>query len=95
MLSEANLSLDQCGVALKTSVVILRRRLAAEGTSYRQIRRRAIITKAKTYLARGDPADDVAVHLGYSDARSLRRALKLAGGGCIEDLRQSEEKMNH
>lgn len=59
----------------------LRRRLGKLDTSYRAIADEARYAKAKELLARGDSTvAEVAQVLGYSDARSFRRAFKRWSG---------------
>ena len=86
-LQNANLPIEECSAELFLSVAELRRILKSEGTNFRELRRTAIISRASDYLASGLPTEDVAAVLGYSDGRSFRRALKLAGGESIKRLR--------
>jgi len=67
----------------------LRQGLFAEGGSYRRLRRAALLDRVRPHLLADANTDDIALSLGYSDARSLRRAIKLAGGLSLSDLRQA------
>ena len=60
---------------LSLSVASLRRRLADEATSFRLIENEVRSTLAAEAMRSGRPLDDVAEELGYSDSRSLRRAV--------------------
>lgn len=65
----------------------LRRGLWVEGQTFRSLRRAALVQRAAPHLRAGVNADDLAQTLGYSDARSFRRALKLATGLTLSELR--------
>ena len=69
---------DQAVVArrLACSVATLRRRLAAEGTSFRGLRCQVLNERAKLRLSGRSPIGDVAQDLGFSDCRSFTRAFK-------------------
>ena len=73
-----SLSMSQCEVSSK---------LLVEGRTFRQLRRVALIDRALPHLRAGVTAEDLAAALGYSDARSLRRALMQASGLTINELR--------
>lgn len=88
VLKRDDLPIADCSAELALSVPDLRRSLADEGTSFRQIRRAALVERARPHLVGGGSVDDLAAALGYSDARSFRRALKLATGLGIGDLRR-------
>lgn len=88
VLMREDISIADCSAELAFSLLDLRRDLASEGTSFRQIRRTALIERARPRLAEGGSIDDLAASLGYSDARSFRRALKLATGLGISELRR-------
>lgn len=90
LLLERNLSLDQCAKELRMSVTEMKRLLAAEGSTFRFIRRNALVRRVRPYLQSGMAIEDLAELLGYSEGRSVRRAIKLAGGGTIENLRLSD-----
>ncbi|WP_174278281.1 AraC family transcriptional regulator [Sphingomonas bacterium] len=91
VLRRADLSIADCSVRLGTNLVDLRRDLASEGTSFRQVRQTALIERARPHLLAGCSVDDLAAALGYSDARSFRRALKLATGLSISDMRRDAQ----
>jgi AraC-like DNA-binding protein len=84
-----DLSFGACCSQLAVGEREVRRILATEGNSFRVLRRAAILERARPYLVADVSADDAAIALGYSDARSLRRALKLAGGLSLSDMRRT------
>ena len=88
VLKREDLSIAECSNELALGLPEMRRRLADEGTTFRQVRRAALIERARPHFVDGSSADDLAAALGYSDARSFRRALKLATGLGIADLRR-------
>lgn len=59
---------------LGLSVATLRRRLAQQGITFRDISRDVRADRLKQMPASGMPLDDIAGDLGLSDRRSLRRA---------------------
>ncbi len=65
---------------LGMSVATLRRRLADEGSRFRDLRAAALDAQAKTMLRAGDRVDEIAEALGFSDSRSFSRAFKAANG---------------
>lgn len=87
LLLERHLSLCDCADILGVTDGELKRQLATERSSFRRVRRSALIRRARPLLQSGFALDDLAECFGYSDARSMRRAIKLAGGGSIEILR--------
>lgn len=60
--------------ALGMSTATLRRRLAEAGSSFRTVSSDARRAAAESLLVTGQSLEDIAVRLGFSDARSLRRA---------------------
>lgn len=64
----------RAAILLGMSVATLRRRLAEEGSSFRDLRRDALNETAKDMLAARRPIADVAERLGFSDFRSFTRA---------------------
>lgn len=79
---------EQCARRLSLTAGELRRGLWQEGASFRGLRRAALVRRAVPHLRAGANAEDVAETLGYSDARSFRRALKLATGLSLAELRE-------
>lgn len=73
---------DQPVVArrLGVSVATLRRRLAADGASFRSLRHEVLNASARDRLAAGARVGDVAEALGFSDCRSFTRAFKSWNG---------------
>jgi AraC-like DNA-binding protein len=82
-----DLSFEQCCAAMGIGPRHLRESLAAEGVTYRRLRKFALIERVRPYLEAEANADDMALELGYSDARSLRRALKNATGLSLSEMR--------
>lgn len=78
---------EACARALAMTDRDLRFALLREGANYRHIRRSALLERVRPFLMSDAGLDDIAAALGYSDARSLRRAVKLAGGGSIGGIR--------
>lgn len=88
LLLQADSDFEACCRAMSMSGRDLRVALLREGATYRHIRRSALLERVRPLLATDAGMDDVALSLGYSDARSLRRAVKLAGGGRIGEIRK-------
>lgn len=82
------LSFQECADAMDCQERELRQGLFLEGSSFRQLRRIALIDRVRPWFQTGACMDDIADRLGYSDARSLRRGLKLATGLSLAELRQ-------
>ena len=74
--ADSNRTVDEMAAALRMSPRSLQRLLAREGTSYFQITEGVRIDRAKRLLQTAHSLDDIAAQLGYSDARSFRRAFK-------------------
>ena len=91
LLTRQDAAVATCATALGLSLADLRHGLSSEGGCFRQIRRDALVERSRPTLAAGGSADDLACALGYSDARSFRRALKLATGLGIAELRREAE----
>lgn len=72
---------------LGLSVSVLRKRLSTGGASFRGLRKAALLQRLGPMLSEGQGAEDAALSLGYSDARSLRRAVKTATGITLGELR--------
>jgi|GEM_PF-4016156 len=83
-------SFDACAQALSLAPLELRRDLWLEGSSFRQLRRAALVARARPLLLGGQGVDNIAETLGYSDGRSFRRALRAATGLGIAELRDGE-----
>jgi AraC-like DNA-binding protein len=84
-----DLSFAECCSDLAMGEAEVRHRLFAEGASFRNLRRTALLERVRPHLRASRSTDDIAFSLGYSDARSLRRAIKLAAGVSVSDLRAS------
>lgn len=69
---------DQAKIAraLGMSVASLRRRLSADGLSFRALRAETLDRRARRLLEAGRPPEVVADLLGFSDVRSFSRAFK-------------------
>ncbi|MCB2097915.1 MAG: helix-turn-helix domain-containing protein [Parvularculaceae bacterium] len=74
--------IDQTRIAAHsgTSVATLRRRLEAEGASFRDLRREVLNEAAQRLLKRNNSIADVAEELGFSDFRAFNRAFKAWNG---------------
>jgi len=81
---------DVCARALSLTPPELRRDLWLEGSNFRQLRRAALVARARPLLLGGHGVDNIAEALGYSDGRSFRRALRAATGLGITELRDAE-----
>ena len=88
LLADRDLDFERCCEALAIAPRRVRSALAAEGGSFRQLRRVALADRFRPHLDLSANLDDAASALGYSDARSLRRGLKLATGLSVGDLRR-------
>lgn len=77
---------------LGMSPATLRRRLAEAGASFRGLSEGARRSAALALLATGRPIDDVAADLGFSDARSLRRACQRWFGASPGAYRKRQAK---
>jgi len=81
---------DQKAVAarLNISVATLRRRLKAEGETFRSLLVTTQNQLAKDLLSDARSVNDVAVQLGYSDIRSFSRAFKKMNGQTPDQFRK-------
>lgn len=90
LLWQAPLDQSKLAGAMGISVATLRRRLADEGQSYRaligQVRQQQALAALKTEVG----LEDLAAGLGYSEARSLRRATHRWFGAAPSQLRAPE-----
>ena len=80
---------DECCRVLNLSPGEARRGLWREGTSFRDLRRAALLKRSRPYLKSEASVEELAEGLGYSDGRSIRRALKVATGKSITELREA------
>jgi AraC-like DNA-binding protein len=71
---------NRIAVRLGVSIATLRRRLAAEGESFRKLRDRVLNERAKSLLRNHLHSGAVAQELGFSDIRSFSRAFKQWNG---------------
>lgn len=78
---------EECCQALNLSPGEVRRGLWQEGASFRGLRRAALLKRSRPFLEKGASVEELAEALGYSDGRSVRRALKSATGQGISELR--------
>ena len=86
----ARLSIEQVAGALQLSVRTLRRRLREDGSSFRAMCERIQVETAQRLLReQGMTVTAVAKQLGFSDARTFRRAFKRWLGQVPGDLRKS------
>lgn len=81
--------IQQIAQHLKLTERTLRRRLAAEGSSYRQILDEARLQRAQALLERTPlSTEQIAELLGYADASSLRQAFRRWTGLSMQAYRQ-------
>ncbi len=68
----------QTAVARKLGVspATMRRRLTAEGATFRELRAASLAAMGRRMIEQGRPIADVADHLGFADLRSFSRAFK-------------------
>ncbi len=77
MLGGGVVGLDQVAGRLGMSAPTLRRRLAAEGTSFREVREQLLRDQAVASLVRGgESVEELALRLGFSEASAFHRAFK-------------------
>jgi len=74
LLREGATSQEDIAAGLGLSVATLRRRLGAEGHSFRAVRERVLCESAKLKLGQAASVSSVADALGFSDSRSFSRA---------------------
>jgi AraC-like DNA-binding protein len=73
--------LGDVAAALHVSERTLNRRLQAEGGSFRELKSRALISRARQYLGESRfSIDAIAQALGYTDAANFRRAFRKVTG---------------
>ena len=78
---------------LDTTERTLRRRLAAENTSFQALVDEVRFDVAKSYLERGDmTTDEIALLLGFSEVSAFYRAFRRWYGGTLSAYRQSPIK---
>jgi AraC-like DNA-binding protein len=87
LLTELDMTFVECCDAMSASARDMRQALYMEGSSFRELRRVALVNRVRPQLNASANLDDLAASLGYSDARSLRRGLKAATGLSITRLR--------
>ena len=92
-LRQRDAGVAECASLVALSPVEFARALAQEATTYRSLRRAALIERSLPHLRAGIHVDELAELLGYADGRSCRRALKLACGLTIDDLRQATDRI--
>jgi AraC-like DNA-binding protein len=88
-LQQRDISYAECSVDLRLPGDELRRALSAEGSGYRSLRHSALLERLRPHLVSGSSLDDVALALGFSDARSLRRSVRSASGLTVTELRMA------
>lgn len=89
LLRDRDLSYAECCRQMRLHGDELRRRLFSEGTGYRVLRHGALLERLRPHLVSGANMDDIALAVGFSDARSLRRSVRSASGMSLADLRQN------
>tara|TARA_R110001592_G_scaffold363372_1_gene686081 strand:- start:197918 stop:198943 length:1026 start_codon:yes stop_codon:yes gene_type:complete len=73
-------SQDMIAVSAGISVATLRRTLALERTSFRELRDHVFRESVSTLIASGEPIEMIAEKMKYADARSFRRAFQRVFG---------------
>jgi AraC-like DNA-binding protein len=73
-------SQDAIAASACMAVATLRRKLHLERTSFREIRDRVLGELVRQHLDSGANVEEIAARVGYSDARSLRRAFRRVFG---------------
>jgi AraC-like DNA-binding protein len=76
--------------SLAMSVATLRRKLAMEGVSFRQLSDQVFRESAGTLIASGESVEIIAAKMGYAEARSFRRAFQR-----VFDASPSEMRKEH
>lgn len=89
LLWQAPLDQTRLAAAMGVSVATLRRRLSEEGHSYRGLLSHVRQQQALAALKAEIGLEDLAVGLGYSEARSLRRATRRWFGAPPSELRKA------
>ena len=89
ILRERDAKVGECASLVRMGPVELARALSREATTYRELRRAALLERSRPHLHAGLPLEELSETLGYSDSRSCRRAIKLACGLTIQELRQA------
>jgi AraC-like DNA-binding protein len=87
--SHSDLSLENIARRLGYSPATLRRRLAAEGLGFRQVRESVFGELAKDWLREGIAVSVIAEKLGYSDAFAFRRAFHRSYGCSPTEFRHT------
>lgn len=83
------MTLDEVARALQTSERSLRRALSEMGTSYQVIAEEVLRARAEEWMRSGDvKVEQIAQELGFTDARSFRRAFKRWTGQSPNDFRR-------
>jgi AraC-like DNA-binding protein len=83
--------IGQIASHLRLTERTLRRRLAEEGSSYRQILDEARLTRARELLGRTQlSTEQIAELLGYADASSLRQAFRRWTGVTVNEYRRGQ-----
>ncbi|GGB67406.1 AraC family transcriptional regulator ligand-binding domain-containing protein [Henriciella pelagia] len=86
---------EACCRQLRLDPADVRAGLWQEGQNFRSLRRAALIRRARPLLDDGISAEELAMELGYSDGRSVRRALKSATGISLRELRSLNVPAHH
>ncbi|MEV0680560.1 AraC family transcriptional regulator [Actinosynnema sp. NPDC050436] len=77
MLGGGVVGLDNVAARLGVSAPTLRRKLAGEGTSFREVREQLLRDQAVASLVRGgESVEELALRLGFSEASAFHRAFK-------------------
>jgi AraC-like DNA-binding protein len=86
------MGLEQVARELRTSARSLRRALSQAGTSYQDIAEELLRARAEEWIRTGsEKVEHIALELGFTDARSFRRAFKRWTGHNPNELRRSSD----
>lgn len=86
---------EEIAVQLNMSYRTLRRRLSAEGVSFKQIHKEVVMTLATSYLRQTDlSTQEIAFLVGYSEVANFHRAFKIWFNQTPGAYRQSTKPLN-
>lgn len=89
--TETRIDLDRVSALLGCSRATVRRRLAAEKTSFRRVKDEALDQLAKSWLEDSNRSiESIAEDLGYSDCFAFRRAFRRSNGCSPTEYRRKE-----
>jgi AraC-like DNA-binding protein len=89
-LSSGITSQSAIAASVTMSVATLRRRLAMEGVSFRELSDQVFRESASTLIAKGDSIEVIAAKMGYAEARSFRRAFQRVFDASPSEIRKHQ-----